>query len=97
MTLQNCQVGRVELSLYDWRMRQAADPRSVHPDIVLVEINDTSIRDLSQVAGRWPWPRVLRSSLLEVSAKYVRGAWPFIDAITGRFERSKDSPGSRSE
>ena len=56
---------RVELSLYDWRMRQAADPRSVHPDIVLVEINDTSIRDLSQVAGRWPWPRVLQSSLID--------------------------------
>lgn len=56
---------RVELSLYDWRVRQAADPRSVHPDIVLVEINDTSIRDLSQVAGRWPWPRVLQSSLID--------------------------------
>lgn len=56
---------RVELSLYDWRMRQAADPRSVHPDIVLVEINDTSIRDLSRVAGRWPWPRVLQSSLID--------------------------------
>ncbi len=56
---------RIELGLYDWRMRQVADPRSVHPDIVLVEINDLSIQDLAPVAGRWPWPRVLQSSLID--------------------------------
>ena len=31
----------------------------VHPDIVLVEITDASIRDLSEFVGRWPWPRAL--------------------------------------
>jgi adenylate cyclase len=54
-----------ELKTYDWRVRQAADPASVHPDIVLVEINDTSIRDLAPLAGRWPWPRVLIGSVID--------------------------------
>ncbi|OFW08709.1 MAG: hypothetical protein A3H96_08580 [Acidobacteria bacterium RIFCSPLOWO2_02_FULL_67_36] len=54
-----------ELLMYDWRMRLAADPASVSRDIVLVEINDTTIRDLEPVAGRWPWPRVVLSSLID--------------------------------
>jgi adenylate cyclase len=55
----------VELKLYDWRTRLIADPANVNPDIVLVEINDASIRDLSPVAGRWPWPRVIQSNLID--------------------------------
>jgi adenylate cyclase len=54
-----------ELKTYDWRVRATADPASVNPDIVLVEINDTSIRDLAPLAGRWPWPRVLIGSLID--------------------------------
>jgi adenylate cyclase len=54
-----------ELKTYDWRVRRAADPASVSRDIVLVEINDTSIRDLAPLAGRWPWPRVLIGSLID--------------------------------
>ena len=52
---------RLELTTYDWRMRLAADPASVNQDIVLVEINDLSIRQLADPNGyrmRWPWPRV---------------------------------------
>jgi adenylate cyclase len=50
---------RVELTTYDWRMRLAADPASVNKDIVLVEINDLSIRELQRgFRMRWPWPRV---------------------------------------
>ena len=49
----------LELKTYDWRIRHAvADPPDVSPDIVLVEINDTSIRDLAPFFGRWPWPRL---------------------------------------
>ena len=57
---------RIELILYDWRMRTVArTPPDVHPDIVLVEINDTTIRDLDPVFGRWPWPRVTFSMLID--------------------------------
>ena len=50
---------RLELTTYDWRMRLAADPASLNKDIVLVEINDLSIRQLQDgFRMRWPWPRV---------------------------------------
>ncbi len=82
-----------ELKLYDWRMRLAADPASVNHDIVLVEINDLSIRDLEPVAGRWPWPRVLQSNLIDFIARgkprviaydvilteQTKGTFPFLD------------------
>jgi adenylate cyclase len=58
-------VGTAELRAYDWRVRSVADARSVHPDIVLVEINDASIQVLAEHAGRWPWPRVVLSSVID--------------------------------
>ena len=54
-----------ELKLYDWRMRQAADPASVNKDIVLVGISDTTIRDLEPLFGHWPWPRVALSYVID--------------------------------
>jgi adenylate cyclase len=56
---------RSELMTYDWRMRQSKDPASVAKDIFLVEINDTTLRDLSPAFGRWPWPRVAMASLVD--------------------------------
>jgi adenylate cyclase len=58
-------VGTAELKTYDWRVRSAADARAVHPDIVLVEINDASIQVVAEHAGRWPWPRVVLSSVID--------------------------------
>src|SRR5687767_3268839 len=50
---------RLELTTYDWRMRLAVDPASLNKDIVLVEVNDLSIRELQDgFRMRWPWPRV---------------------------------------
>ena len=56
---------RAELATYDWRIRAAADPGSLNKDIVLVEINETSIRDLAPFVGRWPWPRVVFGWLVD--------------------------------
>ncbi len=53
-----------ELKTYDWRMRAPAAATPA-PPIALVEINDTSIRDLEPLAGRWPWPRVVLSSVID--------------------------------
>ena len=54
-----------ELKTYDWRIRKAADAASVHKDIVLVEINDESIRAVAKVGGRWPWPRVVLADAID--------------------------------
>lgn len=55
----------IDLRLYDWSLRRLADPASVNHDIVLIEINDASIRDYADAVGRWPWPRVLQSNLID--------------------------------
>src|SRR5215207_6028206 len=58
-----------ELQAYDWRTRVNADPTSVNPEIVFVEINDLSIRDLAPAIGRWPWPRAIMASLVELISR----------------------------
>jgi adenylate cyclase len=54
-----------ELKAYDWLIRRAADAASVNKDIVLVEINDASIRALEPIFGHWPWPRLALSYVLD--------------------------------
>jgi adenylate cyclase len=54
-----------ELKAYDWRVRQTADRLGASHDIALIEITDASIRDLSQVFGHWPWPRLAYSYALD--------------------------------
>ena len=54
-----------ELKSYDRRMLWAAKPESVSKDIALVEVNDASIRDLQPTFGRYPWPRVAMSFLID--------------------------------
>ena len=56
----------LELNLYDWRMRTVtSEPPDVHRDVVIIELNDTTIRDLDPVFGRWPWPRAAVSLLVD--------------------------------
>jgi adenylate cyclase len=54
-----------ELKLYDWRVRLAADPSTLHPDIALVTIDDQTLRDYAPALGRWPWPRVAHTFILD--------------------------------
>ena len=55
----------VELKTYDWRLSRTADPSTARKDIALIEIDEYSLRNLQQHAGRWPWPRVVHASLIE--------------------------------
>ena len=58
-------VPTVELKTYDWRLARTADPSTARKDIALVEIDEYSLRNLQQHAGRWPWPRVVHASLID--------------------------------
>ncbi|HET7217983.1 MAG TPA: adenylate/guanylate cyclase domain-containing protein [Vicinamibacterales bacterium] len=66
---------RWEMQTYDWRVRTLADLRIargqplVHPDIVLVEITDASMRDMAELVGRWPWPRAVHGMLIDYIAR----------------------------
>ncbi len=66
LALTNLEAFRtVELKTYDWRLARTADPSSARNDIALIEIDEYSLRNLQQHAGRWPWPRVVHASLID--------------------------------
>lgn len=59
----------VELKTYDLRMRLTADPADARSDIVLVDIDELSIRRLEPLIGRWPWPRLVHAALIDFLAR----------------------------
>ena len=50
---------------YDWRLRSTARQSDARPDIVLVLINESSVRALEPQFGRWPWPRFLHAGVID--------------------------------
>ena len=52
----------------DLRARILADPSGVHPDLLLVTIDDPSLDILQESLGRWPWPRDVHAALVDVLA-----------------------------
>jgi adenylate cyclase len=62
-------VKTVERKTYDWRIQWTADPSSARKDIVLVAIDQSSVRNLEPLVGRWPWPRMIHASLLDYLAR----------------------------
>ena len=78
-----------ELKTYDWRMRTLRERTSrASQDIVLVEINDATIRELQEIAGRWPWPRAISALLID----YLhRGAPKAIAVDIGFWEREREA------
>ena len=58
-------VREIELQTYDWRMQLTARPAGPVDDIVLVSINDDSVRRMAPLVGRWPWPRMVHASLID--------------------------------
>jgi adenylate cyclase len=62
----------IELKTYDWRMRYAASRSPANPEIVLITIDEESLRGLEPLVGRWPWPRFVHAQLLN----YLKRARP---------------------
>jgi len=56
----------LELKTYDLRMRLRAGGPDTKTDIVVVEIDDDSIRNM----GRWPWPRNHMAAMIEKLKKH---------------------------
>ena len=55
----------VENASYDLRVRASAVPAPPDTPIVLVEINESTIRGLEPVVGRWPWPRLVHATVID--------------------------------
>ena len=59
----------IELKTYDLRLRATARPETARKDLVLVEINESTVRGLAKVAGRWPWPRAIHAGVIDFLAR----------------------------
>ncbi|MCA1584820.1 MAG: adenylate/guanylate cyclase domain-containing protein [Acidobacteria bacterium] len=84
----------IELKTYDWRLRATARPTRPADAVVLVMINDDSIRRLEPNVGRWPWPRLVHASLIDflarAPAKVIVYDVLFPEADTRRFTVGED-------
>ena len=79
-----------EMKLYDWRTRLAVTSRgaSPSPDIVLVNIDDDSVRRMEPIVGRWPWPRLVHATLIDYLAAGSARAVLY-DVLFAEADRSK--------
>jgi len=55
----------LELKTLDYRFRLQAGTSTASPDIVIVDVDDQSIKFLEPEVGRWPWPRNVYAVLID--------------------------------
>jgi len=58
-------VRTIELKTYDWRVSATARPLAPAENIVLVWIDNDSIRRMEPLVGRWPWPRLVHATAID--------------------------------
>ncbi len=58
-------VQTIELKTYDLRVAATARPLAPADNIVLVWIDDDSIRRMEPLVGRWPWPRLVHAAAID--------------------------------
>ena len=58
-------VRTIELKTYDLRVAATARPPAPADNIVLVWIDDDSIRRMEPLVGRWPWPRLVHAAAID--------------------------------
>ena len=64
--LQDTPVARdIRHQVYDLRVRLLAAQHVVPSEIVLVAIDEHSLKSLEPAVGRWPWPRAVLASVLD--------------------------------
>ena len=61
-------VRNIELQTYDLRVEATAHPSSPSRDIVLVAIDNESLRRMEPLVGRWPWPRLVHATVIDYLA-----------------------------
>lgn len=56
---------RLENATYDLRLARTARPVDPRSPVVVIEINESSVRRLEPVVGRWPWPRLIHAGVID--------------------------------
>src|ERR1700733_2197172 len=58
-------IGAVEDLAYDWRLTTTRPA----PEIVVILIDESSLRTLAPAFGRWPWPRIVHAGVIDFLAR----------------------------
>ena len=58
-----------QMTTYDLRVRATARPSAPSERVVLVSIDDDSVRRMAPLVGRWPWPRLAHATLIDFLAR----------------------------
>ena len=58
-------LGWIETRLYDLRVRMLSSQHAISSEIVVVAIDESSLRRLEPSVGRCPWPRAVLASVVE--------------------------------
>jgi len=58
----------IELQTYDLRVATTAHPSAPSAAIVLVAIDNESVRRMEPLVGRWPWPRLIHATVIDYLA-----------------------------
>lgn len=53
---------------YDWRMKQFRSDAQAPAEVAVVLIDDASLNAMSELVGRWPWPRSVHADLIDFLA-----------------------------
>jgi adenylate cyclase len=58
----------IELQTYDLRIAATARPSAPSANIVLIAIDNESVRRMEPLVGRWPWPRLIHATVIDYLA-----------------------------
>ena len=61
-------IRNIELETYDVRVAATARPSAPSNDVVLITIDDESVRRMEPLLGRWPWPRLAHATVIDYLA-----------------------------
>ncbi|MBI5890731.1 MAG: adenylate/guanylate cyclase domain-containing protein [Nitrosomonadales bacterium] len=81
----------LEHRLSDWFVQQQAQGLQPDADIVIVDIDDTSLARMQDTAGSWPWPRSVHGELVRGISRQQPGAIVFDILFSERDEFRPDS------
>ena len=81
----------LENRLSDFMLRQQAQKLLPDPDIVIVDIDDSSLARMQDMAGNWPWPRAVHGELVRGIAKQHPKAIVFDILFSERDQYRPDS------
>ena len=81
----------LENRLSDWFVRQQSQDLKPDADIVIIDIDDSSLARMQDSAGSWPWPRAVHGELVRGIAKQNPKAIVFDILFSERDEYRPDS------